>query len=180
MDTAQFNGLRRDYIVTKGITGEIGFTGTGAAAAFGGDLTRNVELFRFDGATLSREAFTPSSFNGDLKSDVLFASQTTGQVAAFLQTDLSLMSGVLIGPANGSSWTAAATGDLDGDGHSDIVWRHDSGQIVAYLMEGSVIRSAVVVGEASSSFKVAGVGDLTAMACRHRASPTARGRPWHG
>ena len=31
-----------------------------------------------------------------------------------------------------SDWTIAGIGDVNGDGNSDIFWRHDSGQLVSW------------------------------------------------
>jgi FG-GAP-like repeat/RTX calcium-binding nonapeptide repeat (4 copies) len=160
IDTVYLESTRGNFSVTKGILSNISFTDTRAGSPGGTDLTSNIERFQFGSVTMSKEAFTPSSFNGDQKSDVLFASQSTGQVVTFLQNDLALLAGIAIGPANGSAWKAVGSGDLNGDGHSDIIWQHSSGQVVTYLMSGSAIQSAVVVGEASAAFRVAGTGDL--------------------
>jgi hypothetical protein len=41
-------------------------------------------------------------------------------------------------PALGSAWKIVATGDFDGDGHVDLVWRHGTlGTVLAWRMEGS-------------------------------------------
>jgi hypothetical protein len=45
----------------------------------------------------------------------------------------------------GNDWTVAGTGDFDGDGRSDILWRGKSGEIAVWQMDGDQIASAGVV-----------------------------------
>jgi len=47
-----------------------------------------------------------------------------------------------LGPVD-LSWQVKGTGDFDGDGHSDILWRHTSGQVAVWFMNG-----AAMIGEA--------------------------------
>lgn len=159
LDTAVFSGLRRDFQVTKAADGALIVTGLGSLASLGADTTTGIERFQFDGAVVSREAFTPSSFNGDLSSDLLLAG-TDGRAVVFLQDNNTLLNATTVGPANGSAWRVTGSGDLNGDGHSDIVWQNANGLVAAYQMNGSVIGEAVVVGDASASFRVVGTGDF--------------------
>ena len=39
------------------------------------------------------------------------------------------------------SWQIQQIGDYDADGKSDILWRHDSGQIYIWEMNGLVVKS---------------------------------------
>jgi hypothetical protein len=49
------------------------------------------------------------------------------------------------------AWSIAMTGDFDGDGKSDIMWRHASGTVGMWIMNGSQVVSAVAVGQVSSA-----------------------------
>jgi hypothetical protein len=47
------------------------------------------------------------------------------------------------------------TGDFNGDGRSDILWRNDGGTtVVDWLMNGASIQAAQVVGSASADFHI--------------------------
>jgi hypothetical protein len=68
-----------------------------------------------------------NDFNGDGHSDILWQSDT-GALSDWLSTSNG---GFVNNDANASSfapagWTIAATGDFNGDGHSDILWRNPS------------------------------------------------------
>ena len=45
-------------------------------------------------------------------------------------------------PAPGSDWHIHATGDYDGDGKDDILWRTDSGALAIWKMNGTQIAAA--------------------------------------
>jgi len=51
-------------------------------------------------------------------------------------------------------------GDFNGDGKADILWRHSSGDVAIWLMNGSSVVSAVVVGNVSLDWTIVGVGDF--------------------
>ncbi len=43
-----------------------------------------------------------------------------------------------------TNWTIAGTGDFDGDGKSDILWRNSRpGEVAIWLMNGTSIASGV-------------------------------------
>jgi hypothetical protein len=48
-----------------------------------------------------------------------------------------------------SDWHPQAIGDYDGDGMSDILWRHDSGQTYVWEMNGLQIKAEGVSRAAS-------------------------------
>jgi hypothetical protein len=53
-----------------------------------------------------------------------------------------------------ATWSAAATGDYDGDGASDILWRDGSGNTAIWFMNGATIVSGVSIGNIPISFTV--------------------------
>jgi hypothetical protein len=61
-----------------------------------------------------------------------------------------------------TAWQIVAMGDLNGDGHKDIVWRHDSGGIAAWFLNDTQVISTsfLSVASAATSWKVRGAGDL--------------------
>ncbi len=62
-----------------------------------------------------------------------------------------------------TSWHVAATGDFDGDGNDDILWRHDSGLITDWLGEddgGFADNFANAAANVSTSWHIVGTGDF--------------------
>ena len=109
-------------------------------------------------------------FDGDTRSDILWRS-AGGALADWTMNGGSVTSsgfltlnGAAIAPD--ASWSVAGVGDLDGDGRQDVLWRNSSGEVTAWLMNGSTIVSS---GDISSggvavmpdaSWSIAGVGDF--------------------
>jgi hypothetical protein len=64
------------------------------------------------------------------------------------------------------SWSVAGIGDFDGDGRSDILWRNSSGEVAAWLMNGSAVSAGgdVTFGGAAArpdaTWSIAGIGDF--------------------
>ena len=51
------------------------------------------------------------------------------------------------------------TGDFNGDGKSDIVWRDDSGNTSIWLMNGAAVSSAGGIGNVPTTWSIAQTGD---------------------
>ena len=83
-------------------------------------------------------------YNGDGKADILWRNSTTGE------NYLYPMHGKTILGAEGylrtvpdQSWQVKGTGDYDGDGVADILWRNAAtGENYLYLMDGTTIKPA--------------------------------------
>jgi FG-GAP-like repeat len=56
----------------------------------------------------------------------------------------------------------AGTGDFDGDGFGDILWRDNLGNTSVWLMNGSTVKSAGSLGNVPTTWTVAGTGDFNA------------------
>ncbi len=80
-----------------------------------------------------------ADFNGDGKEDILWRHNTSGMVYIWI------MNGTANPSEEGSPGTMADlnyqiadTADFDGDGNSDILWRHDtSGAVFVWLINGT-------------------------------------------
>ena len=62
-----------------------------------------------------------------------------------------------------TSWHVAGTGDFNGDGHDDILWRHDSGLITNWLGEddgGFADNFANAAANVATSWQIVGTGDF--------------------
>lgn len=61
-----------------------------------------------------------------------------------------------------TAWKIAGAGDLNGDGHRDVVWQHDDGSLAAWFLRGEQV---VLTGYLSvnrvpdAAWKIRGVGD---------------------
>jgi len=59
--------------------------------------------------------------------------------------------GTIVHAAVPNDWHVEDIGDFDIDGSSDIVWRHDSGQVYTWLMDGLGIKAEGTVSHAAVS-----------------------------
>ena len=107
--------------------------------------------------------FVAGDFNGDGRSDVLWANDN-GLVADWHgQAD-----GTLVGNDNflahvDASWHVAGTGDFDGDGRSDILWLNTGGLLTDWLgrPNGTFVgNDANFLTQVSANVQIAGTGDF--------------------
>jgi hypothetical protein len=61
-----------------------------------------------------------------------------------------------------TNWQAVGLGDLDGDGHSDVVWQNVAdGRISAWFLNGLALRTGTVFGQvADRQWRIRAVGDV--------------------
>jgi serralysin len=97
----------------------------------------------------------PSDFDGDGKGDVLW--RTDGGALAVWQMNGTqiksadyIRSGSTPVGAPGSDWHVVITGDFDGDGKADLLWRTDSGLLAIWQMNGNQIAAADYLRSGSS------------------------------
>jgi hypothetical protein len=116
----------------------------------------SVALWQMNGSTVVNSSLTstPSldsswkingtaDFSGDGKADILWRNTNTGAVDIWQMNGSKVVSSSLTStPSLDSSWKAAGTGDFNGDGKSDILWRKDSGAAVVWQMNGAAVVSS--------------------------------------
>jgi len=100
---------------------------------------------------------TGDFFGGNDAEDVLVFNATTGRAGffdLFEANDISNVEWVSLGNS-GNGWAIAGTGDFDGSGTDDILWRHDDGRLGQYVFPGGANpHSWQSVGSAGSDWDV--------------------------
>jgi len=103
-------------------------------------------------------------FNGDGRSDILWRN-SDGSLSDWLANSNG---GFAANDANAftkvaTSWHVVSTGDFNGDGREDLLWRSDSGALSDWLANangGFASNDANAYTTVSTSWKVAGTGDF--------------------
>jgi translation initiation factor IF-1 len=103
-------------------------------------------------------------FDGDGRCDILWRHQVSGK------NSMWLMDGTTILPGSGplpkvadTNWAVVGTGDFDGDGRCDILWRHQiNGSNSMWLMDGTTMlpASGLLPEVADTNWAVVGTRDF--------------------
>jgi alpha-tubulin suppressor-like RCC1 family protein len=86
-----------------------------------------------------------ADMNGDTKPDLVWQHSTSGAVAAWILDGTTVTSRVSLNPGTiaDTNWKVVGTGDFNGDGRIDLLWKHATdGSLIVWLMDG-VNRTAV-------------------------------------
>jgi hypothetical protein len=78
----------------------------------------------------------------------------------------------------GPDWRITGTGDFYGDGHADILWQNDDGEVAIWKMNGTAILQSGTVANPGPAWHVAGTGDFnndgkTDIVWQHEDGPVA-------
>jgi VCBS repeat-containing protein len=131
------------------------------------------------GSTNATQSFTiaeapaikhAGDFDGDGKSEILWRNND-GSVAIWQldgTSDFTITSAPIIGSTASApkDWKIADTGDFDGDGKSEILWRNNDGSVAIWKLDGTsdfTIDTAPIIGSAASAptdWKISGTGDF--------------------
>jgi len=78
-------------------------------------------------------------FDADGSNDLLWHNASTGQVLTWNMSDQNIRTyGSPFATVSNTDWTIAATADVNGDGHPDLLWENTrTGQLVFWLMGGA-------------------------------------------
>jgi Ca2+-binding RTX toxin-like protein len=103
-----------------------------------------------------------ADFNQDGRAETFWRNTTTGQLAVQFRNDAGqVYTHSLNQPLFGLNWTPAGLGDLNGDGHADLIWRDQTGLTVAWLLNGlSLIDGGQITNLLGNDWQLAGVSDL--------------------
>jgi hypothetical protein len=102
-------------------------------------------------------------FNGDGRSDILWQNDS-GEVAVWELSGPNVIGGASLGGGNlvhpGPDRHVIGTGDFNGDGHSDILWQNESGEIAIWELNGTSVITAANLGNPGPSWHAIGAGNF--------------------
>jgi hypothetical protein len=116
--------------------------------------------------TLSTRVAGIADFNADRRADILWR-HADGQLEIWFAGEMGNRAYPgwhdVAGPVD-LSWNVAGLGDFNGDGFSDIAWRHVGGQVSIWYMQGSMFLGDLWTGGAdpAGEWTIQGVGDFDA------------------
>jgi len=82
-------------------------------------------------------------YDGNGQSDIVWRNGTSGSIAMWLMNGLSPASSAVL--LNDPAWKVTHTGDLSGDGKTDLLWRSSGGATRAWLMNGTAVASSTTL-----------------------------------
>jgi hypothetical protein len=141
---------------------------TGAVAMWlmnGSAIEQSQEVYTLSDDTW--QVVGTGDFDGDGNADVLWRNSVNGVVVLWSMNGAALAVSQEIQSCGGircydlPGWKIIATGDFNGDGKADILWRNSTtGQVVAWLMNGSTLLSPQDVSWPDPIWQLIGTGDL--------------------
>ena len=157
--TGDFNGDGRDDILWRNTDGQLS---NWLATASGGFIQNNANAAAV--VSTAWQVVGTGDFNGDGRDDILWRN-TNGTVTDWLGTAAG---GFTANDANAArfvptSWTVVGTGDFNGDGRDDILWRNSNGQLSDWLGQangGFVLNDANALTIVDTAWSVVGTGDF--------------------
>jgi ELWxxDGT repeat protein len=165
---SDFNGDGAADVLWRNVDGTlVDWTMKGSTIASGGVLNVGGAAVRPDA---SWSVAGVGDFDGDSRSDILWRNRNGALVDWAMNGSSVVLNGVVTSGGGAvtpdASWSVAGIGDFDGDGRSDVLWRNSSGEVAAWLMNGSAVSAGgdVTFGGSAArpdaSWSIAGIGDF--------------------
>lgn len=128
----------------------------------GGQTKFNAESRTFFFPTVAVSAdLAPEDMDGDSKGDLVWHDPTAGNLRFWKVDGLSLVSSTTLAASVPSTLVPQGSGDVDGDGDPDFIFRASNGDIVVHFTQaGNTTSSATIAAGIASAWVVAAIGDL--------------------
>ena len=98
-------------------------------------------------------------FDGDGITDVLWRNSSGNLAIWFFGIGISSIPITPVSVGNvPTTWSVAETGDFDGDGKSDILWRDTSGNLAMWLMNRATVTSSTNVANVPATWAIQAAG----------------------
>ena len=155
--TGDFNGDGNGDILWFNLgTGQVVLWFMNGAAVIGGGSPGTISPFS------TAWTVTTGDFNGDGFTDILWFNQGDGTTVIWLLNGTTRIGSGSPGSVPVSDgWVLAGTGDFNGDGKSDILWRNTfSGQAEIWLMNGTSMIGGGSPGSAANPWTIVETGDF--------------------
>ena len=143
--TADFNGDGRSDVLWRNVNGQLSsWLGSANGALIDNGAVVNQRV------TLDWKIADTGDFNGDGRADILWRNDN-GRLSQWLGTANGGFSDNFanVNQLVPAAWKIAETGDFNGDGRADVLWRNDSGQLSQWLgtASGALIDNGAVVNQ---------------------------------
>lgn len=131
-----------------------------------GTINVGGQTFTVTQAGMVPQAASVHDLNADGRSDVIWQNQATGQLAAWSLNGRTVAATSYLSPdtVTDTNWKVVGSGDLNGDGYSDLVWRNSAtGDLFAWWMQGMQAMDwgpLSISRIADPTWNIAAVGDL--------------------
>jgi hypothetical protein len=156
---SDFNGDGKSDILWRSDTGAL----SDWLGASNGGFVDNVAN-AYTNVSVSWHVANVGDFNGDGRDDILWRNDD-GRITNWLGTATGGFSDNVANAYNGVSldWQVAGTGDFNGDGRDDILWRNNDGRMTDWLSTangGYQPNSANLYTSVATDWHIASIGDF--------------------
>jgi WD40 repeat protein len=158
-DVADFSGDGKADILWRNDNGTVAIWQMDGTQIAAGVVVANPDV-----APTSWHIQATADFGGDGKDDILWRNND-GTVAIWQMNGTQIAATAVIATPvqTPNDWHIQGTGDFNGDGKDDILWRNNDGTVAAWQMNGmQIAATAIVAGPAfaPTDWHVQGVGDF--------------------